>query len=117
MKNWIRLEEAALFLLGIFAFTQLDYAWWWFPLLLFTPDVSMIGYAVSPRVGAVTYNFVHHKAVTLLVFGLGVWLGVAWVQLAGVIMFTHTNMDRVFGYGLKYPDSFQHTHLGMIGGK
>jgi hypothetical protein len=25
-------------------------------------------------------------------------------------------MDRIFGYGLKYPDAFQHTHLGWIGG-
>jgi hypothetical protein len=24
-------------------------------------------------------------------------------------------MDRIFGYGLKYSDSFYHTHLGMIG--
>jgi uncharacterized protein YbjT (DUF2867 family) len=24
-------------------------------------------------------------------------------------------MDRVLGYGLKYPDAFKHTHLGTIG--
>jgi hypothetical protein len=24
-------------------------------------------------------------------------------------------MDRILGYGLKYPDAFQHTHLGIIG--
>jgi hypothetical protein len=24
-------------------------------------------------------------------------------------------MDRLFGYGLKYPDAFTHTHLGTIG--
>ena len=24
-------------------------------------------------------------------------------------------LDRIFGYGLKYSDRFQHTHLGEIG--
>jgi hypothetical protein len=24
-------------------------------------------------------------------------------------------MDRLFGYGLKYPDAFTHTHLGTVG--
>jgi hypothetical protein len=37
------------------------------------------------------------------------------LQLAGLILFGHSSMDRVLGYGLKYSDSFQHTHLGMLG--
>ena len=27
----------------------------------------------------------------------------------------HSSFDRVFGYGLKHEDAFQHTHLGRIG--
>ena len=95
----------------------MEVAWWWFPVLFFAPDLSMIGYALSPQTGAFTYNLVHHKAVALMVYVLGFWLGVTWVQLAGVILFAHSSLDRVLDYGLKYPDSFQHTHLGMIGGK
>jgi len=37
--------------------------------------------------------------------------------LVGIILFSHSAMDRVFGYGLKYPDSFKNTHLGKIGKK
>lgn len=33
----------------------------------------------------------------------------------GIILFGHSNMDRIFGCGLKYADSFRHTHLGMLG--
>lgn len=117
MKNLIRLEEAGMFLLGVFAFSRLGFAWWWFLLLLFTPDLSMLGYLLSPKVGAFTYNLIHHKGVAVLVAVLGVWLASPGMQLAGVILFAHSSMDRMFGYGLKYPDSFQHTHLGMIGGK
>lgn len=35
--------------------------------------------------------------------------------LAGLIILRHSSLDRVFGHGLKYPDSVRHTHLGMIG--
>ena len=35
--------------------------------------------------------------------------------LAAIILFGHASMDRMFGYGLKFGDHFQHTHLGWIG--
>jgi hypothetical protein len=30
-------------------------------------------------------------------------------------MLGHSSADRILGYGLKYSDSFHHTHLGWIG--
>jgi hypothetical protein len=37
------------------------------------------------------------------------------LQLIGVILLGHSSLDRALGYGLKYEDSFQNTHLGRIG--
>lgn len=116
MKAVIRIEEAAMFLFSIFMFNQLDFAWWWFPVLLFTPDLSMLGYLHDARTGALSYNLIHHKGVGLAVFLLGTFLLLPVLQLAGSILFGHSSLDRVFGYGLKYTDSFQHTHLGMLAG-
>ncbi len=115
MKNLLKLEGLALFGLSIFLFGQLDYAWWWYPLLFFAPDLSMLGYLAGPRIGAVIYNLAHHHAVSLGLYVLGFLLGVPVLQLAGVILLGHSNLDRVLGYGLKHPDSFQNTHLGRIG--
>jgi len=115
MKNLLKLEGLALFGLSIFLFWQLDYAWWWYLLLLFVPDVSMLGYLAGPRTGAWVYNFVHHHAVSIGLYALGYFLGIPVLQLAGVILLGHSNLDRVLGYGLKYPDAFQNTHLGRIG--
>jgi hypothetical protein len=75
----------------------------------------MIGYLGGTRTGAVVYNIVHHHAVSLGLYVLGFFLGNPLLQLAGVILLGHSNMDRLLGYGLKYPDSFQNTHLGVIG--
>ena len=114
MEASLKIEELAQFLFGIFLFTQLDYAWWWFPVLLLTPDIGMLGYIVNTKVGAFTYNLFHHKAVAILVFVLGYYLSNDIVALKGIILFSHSAMDRIFGYGLKYPDLFKHTHLGNL---
>ena len=115
MKNLLKLEEAFMFGLSIFLFSGLDYAWWWYPLLILAPDLSMIGYLGSTRLGAMTYNLAHHKAVGISIFILGMVLANQPLQLMGLILFGHSSMDRMLEYGLKYPDSFEHTHLGMIG--
>ncbi|MFD2601779.1 DUF4260 domain-containing protein [Flavobacterium suzhouense] len=115
MKKLIQLEEALLFGLGIYLFSLLDYAWWWFPALLLVPDLSMIGYAFGNKVGAWCYNIAHHRALAIGVYLLGIYLDNETVQLAGVILFAHSSMDRMFGYGLKLEQGFKFTHLGEIG--
>ena len=115
MKTLLKLESLALFGLSIFLFSRLDYAWWLYPLLFFVPDLSMAGYAFGPSVGALVYNLVHHHAVSIGLYILGFALGISILELTGVILLGHSSLDRVLGYGLKYSDSFQNTHLGTIG--
>ena len=115
MRNLLKFEEAFMFGLSIFLFSKLDYAWWWYPLLILTPDLSMVGYLMDTRLGAIVYNFIHHKALGISLFVLGVVLANQFLQLTGLILFGHSSMDRALGYGLKYSDSFQKTHLGLIG--
>ncbi len=115
MRNLTRLEELGLGLLALYLFIQLPVPWWLFVLLLVAPDISIAGYAVNPRVGANIYNIFHHRAVSACLYVAGALLHLPWLQAAALILFGHSSFDRVLGYGLKYPDSFQHTHLGMIG--
>jgi hypothetical protein len=115
MKTLLKLEALALWGLSVFLFSQLGYAWWWYPALFFAPDLSMVGYLGGTRLGAVVYNVVHHHAISFGLYVLGFFIANPVLQLAGVILLGHSNMDRVLGYGLKYPDSFQNTHLGVIG--
>lgn len=115
MKNLLKLEELGQFLLSIMLFSRLEYSWWVFPACLLLPDLSMIGYLINPKIGAWMYNFFHHKLVAVLVLILGFWLNEPLITLAGVILFGHSAMDRIFGYGLKFNDHFQNTHLGWIG--
>ena len=115
MKNLLRLEEAAMFGLALYLNSLLPFSSWVFWAFLLAPDLSMIGYLVNPRIGAVLYNFVHHKALAVVAYISGSLLSIPELALAGVVLFAHSSMDRVFGYGLKYADDFKNTHLGWIG--
>jgi len=115
MKTTLKIEELAQFILGIFLFSQLNFAWWWFPALLLAPDIGMLGYLISTKFGAFTYNLFHHKAIAIAVGLMGFYISNQPLILIGVILFSHASFDRIFGYGLKYNDSFKNTHLGKIG--
>ncbi|WP_081209131.1 DUF4260 domain-containing protein [Salegentibacter sediminis] len=115
MKFTLKLEELAMFLLGIFAFSQLDFAWWWFLLLFLAPDLGMLGYLFGNKPGALFYNIFHHKGLAILFWFVGLGLQKEVIQLIGVILFAHASFDRMLGYGLKYETGFKYTHLGEIG--
>lgn len=106
-----------MFLLGIFAFSFLNFHWSTFLLLLFLPDLSMLGYLGGNRTGAFFYNLFHHKGLAVVVYILGVYLDIHSIQLTGIILFSHSAFDRLLGYGLKYESGFKFTHLGEIGRK
>nr|WP_299074176.1 DUF4260 domain-containing protein [uncultured Allomuricauda sp.] len=118
MKILLKLEEFMLLALGFFLFTKMDLPWWWFFALLLTPDIGMLGYLAGKRVGAFTYNMFHHRGIAILLYLIGiVYLPLPAFELAGIIIFSHIAMDRIFGYGLKYEKGFKFTHLGEIGKK
>ena len=115
MKYLIKLEELSLFGLAVFLFSQLDYGWGTYALLFLAPDLSMIGYLASPRLGAWLYNLIHHKGLAVAFYIFGSMFSVPWLMFAGTLLLGHSSLDRVFGYGLKYEDNFQNTHLGRVG--
>ncbi len=117
MKTMLSLEEAAQLFLAIAGlyFQSIHIAWWLWPVLFLSPDISMLGYLISPRIGAWLYNIAHHKAIAVVCIAIGWRLSLAPLLLTGLLLFAHSSFDRMMGYGLKYEDSFEHTHLGMIG--
>ena len=115
MKILISVEELTMMLLAVFGLYNLQAAWWCYLLLLAGPDISMLGYLINTRAGAYTYNFFHHKLIAAAVILVGYGLHNQAVILYGILLYAHSSFDRMMGYGLKYPDSFNNTHLGPIG--
>lgn len=117
MKTSLKVEELLMFCLGIFLFNQLDFAWWWFLILILLPDIGMLGYLINSKIGAIVYNLFHHKGVAIILYFIGVYVKIEIIILIGIILFSHSSLDRFFDYGLKYNNSFNNTHLGTIDNK
>ena len=117
MKYILKVEEFAMLMLSIYLFSFLDFDWWWYLVLFLAPDISFLGYSISTKFGAICYNLFHHKGLAILLYIIGVYVDNASLQFIGLLLFGHASFDRILGYGLKYTDSFNHTHLGKIGKK
>lgn len=111
----LRIEDAAFVVLAGVLFVATGLPWWWLLILFIVPDVSILGYALGPGAGAIAYNIVHSRALAIAVYLVGLLLALPLVSAAGALLLFHASVDRVLGFGLKYSDSFQHTHLGRIG--
>jgi Domain of unknown function (DUF4260) len=110
----LRIEEAAILILTIFAYQRLHASWLLFAILFFTPDLFMLGYTINSKVGAATYNLVHTLTLPLAL------LLITYIQhwplptALALIWTAHIAFDRLLGYGLKYPTAFKDTHLQNI---
>ncbi len=115
MKNIIRLEEMAMLLISVLALIYLKVPYWYYLVLFLGPDISMLGYLLGNKTGAACYNIFHHKGIALALIAAGFFYDNWWLQVSGLILFGHSSMDRMAGYGLKYNEGFKFTHLGVIG--
>lgn len=116
MKITLKLEELALlFLFSIVYFQFFQGSWGFYLALFFAPDLASFFYFINPKWGAIAYNILHHKGVMSGLILLGLLLQEDLISKIGLIFIAHSCFDRVAGYGLKYFDSFDHTHLGWIG--
>ena len=116
MKNILKLESVGLFMLFTGAYFHFYSGTWGLYLaLFFIPDLSFAFFLITKKIGAIAYNVFHHQGVLVLLFLIGYFLKEDSIMKIALIFLSHSTFDRVAGYGLKYFDSFDHTHLGWIG--
>ena len=84
-------------------------------ILFLLPDVSLAGYALGPKAGAVVYNVVHVYALGMGLLAVGFALGSVTGAALGALWMGHAGFDRMLGFGLKSSEGFKITHLGHIG--
>jgi hypothetical protein len=111
----LRLEGGALFLAALYAYWFTGGSWWLFLILFLVPDVSFAAYLVNPRIGALAYNAVHTTVGPIALAIYALYFAVPLALSIAIIWLAHAGIDRLLGYGLKYPSAFTDTHLGRIG--
>ncbi len=110
----LHLEGAAVLIAALIFYGQQGYSWWLFALLLLAPDLSAVGYLHSQVVGSLGYNIVHTYVLPIALALVSLLLNFAPGVQAALIWLAHIGMDRLVGYGLKYPDGFKVTHFSKV---
>lgn len=114
-KLHMHASGAAIMIGSVIAYSTTGAGWGLFVLLLFAPDLFMLGYLAGPRTGAVVYNIGHSLLWPAGLVGVGLLAGGPPLLVSvGIIWAAHIGMDWALGYGYKYPTDFQDTHLGRI---
>lgn len=110
----LRLEGLAALAICALLYARHDGSWLLFAVLFLAPDLSALGYLAGKRVGTVSYNIVHTYALPAIL-GLSGLAGDSDLAVSlALIWATHIGMDRMLGYGLKYPSDFKDTHLTRV---
>lgn len=110
----LQLEGAAILALAVLIYANFGGTWWLFGLLILSPDLSMIGYALGLKAGTFCYNLLHNYVFPALLAVIGIYLGDDMLTNIAIIWFAHIGMDRMVLYGLKYSSGFKHTHLNRL---
>jgi hypothetical protein len=111
----LRIEGAALLAGSVYLYSKFGQSWILFAVLLLAPDVAAAAYLFGKRVGAFVYDAVHIELGPALLAVVGVAGNHPLLWSLALIWLSHLGMDRMAGYGLKYPTAFGDTHLGKIG--
>ncbi|WP_026584886.1 DUF4260 domain-containing protein [Bacillus sp. J33] len=113
-KILLHIEGFAILSLSLYVYSYNQFSWVLFVILLLAPDISMLGYILNNKVGAVLYNIFHTYSLSIGVVICGLLLSSQTVLAIGIIWTAHIGMDRMIGYGLKYPTDFKDTHLNHV---
>ncbi len=110
----LRVEEGCLLAASVWLYADLHYSWMLFAVLFLAPDLFMLGFLVSARLGAASYNLGHWLPLPLVLFAVGYGAGRRELMAIAIIWFAHIAFDRALGYGMKYPTFFKDTHLQRL---
>ena len=110
----LRLEGLALLVGSLVVYFHLDFGWILLLVLFLAPDLSFAGYLAGPVVGSRVYNVAHTTVGPIALAVVGVLSETDWCVQLALIWLAHIGLDRLLGYGLKYPTAFKDTHLQRV---
>lgn len=114
INQMVRIENGFAFVISFYIYMKLDFPIWLFFVLLLVPDITMIGYAINKKIGAIVYNFGHSFILPLLLALCYLYFSKDYLLIISIIWIAHIFMDRLLGFGLKYQDSFNNTHIQRL---
>jgi hypothetical protein len=113
-RRLLHLEGLVVAVGALVLYFDAGYGWLLLVVLILAPDLSMLGYLGGPRLGSLTYDLVHTYTGPVVLGVAGILGGYAIALQVALIWLAHIGVDRLLGYGLKYPTGFKDTHLQRV---
>lgn len=110
----LQAEGAALLAAAVILYWALGGPWWVWLALLLAPDVCFVAFLAGRQAGTRAYNAVHTTVGPLLLGAAAVLAAERAPALVALIWLAHIGMDRVLGFGLKYPGDVKDTHFRRL---
>jgi hypothetical protein len=112
----LRLEALLVFLIALICYSGLHGSWFLFVVLFLVPDVSLFGYIAegNGRFAAAFYNGLHCYAVPLAIALIAWRLHSVVIERIAIIWVAHIALDRLIGFGLKYAQAANPTHMQSV---
>lgn len=63
LRKIISIEYILAFVITVFFYGHLNFSWLYFIVFLLLPDITMVGYLINTKVGALFYNMGGHSFV------------------------------------------------------
>ena len=109
----LRLEGLAVGAVSALLYARTGANWWLFAALWLAPDLSILGYLAGPCRGSRVYNAAHTYTLPITLAVCALFLRANSLLPFALIWVNHIAVDRLMGYGLKFSNGFDWTHLGM----
>ncbi len=113
-KLLLHAEGLAVLTVACIAYHKLTASWTEFAVLFLVPDISMAGYALGKKKGALLYNSAHTYLAPSLLALIAHGFGLPALTPLVLIWIAHIGFDRFLGYGFKYGTDFKDTHLNRV---
>lgn len=110
----LHIEGLVILMGSLLLYTNQNFKWGTFALLLLTPDMPLIFYGIDKRLASILYNLVHSLIFPMTLGFFSLYTGSDFSLQLALIWFAHIGMDHIFGYGFKYLGSFKETHFSRI---
>ena len=113
--RWLLHLEGAFYLaLALSGYYANQYRWWLFAALFLVPDLFLFGYLINVKWGSALYNLVHTLAGPAILLLICLLRANSALIPYALIWLAHIGLDRMLGFGLKYPTRFGYTHLQHV---
>lgn len=96
--NFRKYKNPALIGICTFLFVAAGVSWWWLPVLLILPEISLLAYVFGVRVAGRIYDIFHHSTLGFGLLIIGHFTGNIYLYMIGLGVLLNYYLQATMGW-------------------